>query len=112
MVQIFIKAPNIEILILELDVDYTISAKELYVKVFNLFYKSINKNLIEYLHTVQFIQYSYLRCNNKIIRYNDETYFNSNSFDNFTIDIVLRASTEKLDDIKKNDISGILSGYY
>jgi len=112
MVQVFIKAPNVGTLFLELSPDYTISAKELYIKVFNLFYKSINKNLIDNLHNVQFIQYSYLRCNSKIIRYNDETYYRSNEFDNLTLDIVLRASTEKLDDIKKNDISDILSGYY
>lgn len=112
MVQVFIKAPNVGTFILELASDYTISAKELYIKVFNLFYKSINKNLIENLHNVQFIQYSYLKSNSKIIRYNDETYYNSNNFDNLTLDIVLRASTENLDDIKKNDISDILSGYY
>ena len=49
MVQVFIKAPNVGTLFLELSPDYTISAKELYIKVFNLFYKSIKFTTFKFI---------------------------------------------------------------
>ena len=115
MVQIFIKIQNEKTFVLELEENYTISSKELLVKVFSKFYllqnKDIKKNIS--IGQVNIFYNLYALISNNIIRFVDNKYYNSSFFDKLTLYISFVSSQKPVfDDESIQEINNILDNFY
>ena len=115
MVQIFVKIQNEKTFILELEENYTISSKELLIKVFNKFYLLQNIDIKKYIVTgKQNTFYNlYALISNNIIRFIDNKYYNSSFFDKLTLYVNFTGLQKTIfDDESIQEINNILNNYY
>ena len=115
MIQIFVKIQNEKTFVFELEENYTISSKELLVKVFNKFYLlkniDIKKNIV--IGHVNIFNNVYALISNNIIRFNDNKYHNTSLFDKFTLYVNFTGSQKTVfDDELAQEINNILDNYY
>ena len=115
MVQIFVKIQNEKTFVLELQENYTISSKELLVKVFSKFYLlkniDIKKNII--IGKINIFYNVYALISNNIIRFIDNKYYNTSFFDKFTLYVNFAGSQKTVfDDESSQEINNILDNYY
>ena len=116
MVQVFVKGLNSKTSVLNLDDNYTISSKELIVKCLKIIFEKDNKSFQDLINNnkINFINNLYCKKSYDIIRFNTDTkYYNSNQFNDCTLDIIIANGTIKeIDPIDKETIQNILNGYY
>lgn len=115
MVQIFIKDFNLNTFVLDLEDNYTISSKELFVKSLKLIFDKQSKSLEEIINNNNnFICNIYCKIMNKYFRFeNKEIYFNSSKLKDNTITFNIASGSNKItSQLDKEDIKDILNGYY
>jgi hypothetical protein len=115
MIQIFVKDFNLNTFVLELEDNYTISSKELFVKSLKLIFKKQNKTLEEVINNNNnFISIIYCKISNKFFRFdNKNIYFNTNKLKDQTIIFNILAGYNKMtSELEKEEIFDIINGYY
>ena len=117
MVQVFIKEGSFRTLTLELYDNYTISIKELMIKVMTIFLKehhNIDINNIVSDTKTDFFSCMYFRIDSKNYYFDDNVFFNTNDLKLVTIHInyVIRHQPALFDNKKITIVKNILTGYY
>jgi hypothetical protein len=115
MVQIFIKDFNSSTFVLDLQDNYTISSKELFVKSLKLIFDKQNKTFEEIIsNNDNFISNFYCKIMDKYVRFeNQEIYFNTDKLKDTIISFnITNGSTKIISQLDKEDIKDILNGYY
>jgi hypothetical protein len=115
MVQVFVKFDNYPTMLLNLEDNYTISSKELYVKCCELFFNRFhNKSLKQGISEgeANFIVNSSITFQTKLIKFRTTTYWNTSSMKESTLFFNFSFHSSS---INKNDIetiNNILDAYY
>jgi len=115
MIQVFVKFDNHPTLVLNLEENYTISSKELFVKCcdlfFNRFYK---KTLMEAINdgSANFIVNSNLNYQCKLIKFRSNMYYNTSNLKDSTIQVNYTFPVTNLTNSDIESIINILNGYY
>jgi hypothetical protein len=115
MVQIFVKDFNLNTFVLNLEDNYTISSKELFVKSLKLIFDKQSKSLEEIINNNNnFMSNFYCKIMNKYVRFeNDEIYFNTDNLKDTIISFNITNGPSKIiSQLDKEDIKDILNGYY
>jgi len=115
MVQIFIKDFNLNTFVLNLEDNYTISSKELFIKSLKLIFDKQSKSLEEIIiDNNNFISNFYCKIMDKYVRFeNKEIYFNTDKLKDTIISFNITSGTSKIiSQLDKEDIKDILNGYY
>jgi len=103
MLIIYIKIENEESFILELEENYTISSRELLVKIFSMLK----------LKNLDFFSKSCGLIGNKVIVFEENNYFNCSMFSSQTLYINFNKSNRFfLDEIMIQEIKNIINNYY
>jgi hypothetical protein len=116
MVQVFVKFDNCPTLVLNLEDNYTISSKELYVKCCDLFFTRFHEKSLKQAITdgsANFIVNSHITYQTKFIRFRSKNqYWNTSTMKDSTINFGFSFHSIKLDKNDIETINNILDSYY
>ena len=115
MIQTFVKFENYPTMVLNLEDNYTISSKELYVKCCELYFKRFhNKSLMDGINNglAEFIVNSHMSFQCKMIKFRSNMYWNTNQFKDSTLYFGFSAHYTNLNKEDIESINNIVNGYY
>ena len=115
MVQIFVKFNNYPTMVLNLEDNYTISSKELYVKCCSLFFNRFhNKTLKQSIADgeANFIVNSSITFQTKLIKFRSNSYWNTSTLKESTLYFDFSFPSSQLTNIDIETINNIIDAYY
>jgi hypothetical protein len=115
MVQVFVKFNNYPTMVLNLEDNYTISSKELYVKCCDLFFNRFHKKSLKEAISesdANFIVNSSMTFHTKLIKFRSNHYWNTSSMKDSTLNFSFSFHSTNLNNDDIETINNILDGYY